>query len=390
MNKIKKYLEELFPIWFFAGLILGFLICALSGYCLSKENIFQNFVRFNLHISPSSQYFPNANQMLNLVKKNTTKDQIVVIIGGNSVLYGYGQEEKNLWSNQLNEKLGQKYKVFNYSFQGTAPFEGGYWVAEALFKQGYKVILVTNSAPAEICPPPGVNLRSVYFDFRNRNLLLQDKVRDDFVKDVDRQEGNLYLKDIEEKDLARKLDAMVYASDLWNWVSYNFFYTIWTSNNDLFLYPKKLLTEKKIYCEPPFKDAFDYDSDQIKIFQKEKMVWTDRSHWAPLPYAWIGFDNMAQRLVPVPMRKQSLVIITCQSPVLLKNFSMDEKKCTEMTYHWSALKWREFGYRAIVIGQGYQAQDFYDFKHLSDSGLSKMTDRLNVEVRDIAKELGYE
>ena len=55
-----------------------------------------------------------------------------MIVGGNSILHGYGQNADQIWTRHLQELLGDRYCVLNLAMRGGFPAEFAGPIAEAL------------------------------------------------------------------------------------------------------------------------------------------------------------------------------------------------------------------------------------------------------------------
>ena len=122
------------PPIFFIGIAIGLLVCSLAGRDIAKKNFYHNFQRFHRFISPAALFYPTTSQMMAIAESSSTPDQTIVVIGGNSIFNGLGQNAEDLWTVHLQKILGKKFAVFNFAMPAADPFEGAYWASEALLK----------------------------------------------------------------------------------------------------------------------------------------------------------------------------------------------------------------------------------------------------------------
>jgi len=128
-------------------------MCCLAGKYVSETFAYDPpFERFNEYLLRDTNYFPTASSMLNTVLQQSSEEQILVLIGGNSVLRGYGQGKSDIWSKKLQALLGGQYKVFNFAMPTGSLNMNAAVIGEALYLKGRKVILITNSLSS--IPPP--------------------------------------------------------------------------------------------------------------------------------------------------------------------------------------------------------------------------------------------
>lgn len=217
-----KYLA---PRLLFCSAFIAFLCCCLLGSSCRRQNLYADFKRFHVYLSPLSYYYPTSAQLLNLAEQKG-REKILVIVGGDSVFNCASLEASKLWTGLLERELGARYSVLNFSFQGGEPFEGGYWAAEALYKKGRKVIYLTDSQPGLCGEPIGTLLLPLFFDFYCRDLLLQDSQREAYKQRCLSDQSNHFDQSFSELERAGYLDRLTNARDLWQSIGYKNFFTV--------------------------------------------------------------------------------------------------------------------------------------------------------------------
>lgn len=382
--------DNLSPRLFFTGVLLGFVACCLAGYLCSKTNTFSNFHRFHVSINAHTVYYPSALQMINLIENSSKPDQIIVVIAGDSVLYGHGEKGANLWSDKLQQDLGDRYKIVNLSFEGTFPFEGGYWAAEALAKRGRKVIVITNAEPTEICLAPGYTLRATYFDFRNRDLLMDYPVRDEVVNELIEVDRGSFNETLDEQNLCKNIDRVTNSTELWNWIAYNGFFTIWSHYQPWFILPKKIFSDDFVSTVPPDLGYLKKKAEELKRDHSFCATQNADGEWVEVPDGWKYMDKVSPDLIPLQMRSRSIVLLPKVGPRMTDLLTPYEKQRNDAIYEIGARKWQEQGYNAVVIGKDFGAQDYVDMNHFSPSASQKVADMVATEVHAISKRSGYE
>src|SRR5271157_686214 len=133
--------------WFLLGLLLGFGALSWLGWRAGRTDYHPGYARIHPAISPEMNYYPTLNEMTAIVRQRCRRDQVLVIVGGNSILEGVWQPVGDLWSARLQELLGDRYCVVNFAFRGGSPTDGGAVVAEALREEFPRQILIVNEAP---------------------------------------------------------------------------------------------------------------------------------------------------------------------------------------------------------------------------------------------------
>src|SRR5215213_5158263 len=98
---------------FAVSLMLGLAGLAIAGRMVARVNQFDEFVRFYPRVLPSSYYYPTASQSVEIARAHRRPDQVLVIVGGSSVLYGAGQGSAEVWTLALQRALGERFAVVN-------------------------------------------------------------------------------------------------------------------------------------------------------------------------------------------------------------------------------------------------------------------------------------
>lgn len=136
------------PWWFLAGFAGGLAVMAALGRQAANTDYHPGFTRFIPPISPEASYYPTVNEMCAIVRARCRPDQILVIVGGNSVLLGVWQPADVMWSKRLQDLLGDRYCVVNLAMRGASPGNTGAVVAEVLRREFPRQIYIANEKPA--------------------------------------------------------------------------------------------------------------------------------------------------------------------------------------------------------------------------------------------------
>ena len=163
---------------FLVAIPLGFALAVWLGREAATYAKPDKFVRFHQGIAPESLFYPPFSTLENLALARWSPGRTLVIIGGNSILNGVGQSDKNLWSRRLQEELGERYVVVNLSFRGALPCEAGALVAESLIKRGLPVVLISNTAPGTVGRVAGGAYGYLYYNGLAHNRLMYHPARE--------------------------------------------------------------------------------------------------------------------------------------------------------------------------------------------------------------------
>src|SRR6187200_2255023 len=88
-------------IAFLLAFFLGLGGLALAGRAAASVNQFDRFVRFHRFLNPETFFYPTASEVVALARASAGPDQTIVIVGGNSIVYGAGQGADRIWTAEL-------------------------------------------------------------------------------------------------------------------------------------------------------------------------------------------------------------------------------------------------------------------------------------------------
>jgi hypothetical protein len=382
----------IFRVWpCLVGIIAGFLACCTAGAVAGHTNFYKDFHRFHEFISPSTYYYPTVSQMVSIVESKAKPDQTIVIIGGNSIFHGIGQQVQDLWSDKLTQDLGKNYAVFNFAQPGSLPFEGAYWTAESLLKRGKHVIFATIAVPTQGGIADGEKIYGyMYWDARAKGLLVHSAIRNAaIVKRLKTADNAEHIR-VSESDLSGQLDNLFHFRDLWSAVGYLKFFTVWSTPT----------------AENPFKPRIKYGDWQpypvsvekrfcsakelnvVRSFANNYFEITPES-WKAKDYLWHQLAVDMTELTPDQFKHNCLVVIAGHPPTYLNQ--LDGGSLARLRYAEKRSKetWIAAGYHSDDVGTRFSDDDYRDCLHLVASGGRKMAALVAENIRSINQELHY-
>jgi hypothetical protein len=385
------------PKTFLLGFVLGLALCSLWARVVSHRGYHPDFTRFHQRISPEGQYYPTVEEMCGIVRSKCRPDQILVLVGGNSVFYGVGQPVGKVWTEELQRRLGDGYCVINFAFRGASCLDGGAVIAEVLRQEFPRQIYVANTSPFVPPHPLGVETyRTIFWEARSRGLLEEYAPREELVRDF------LALEYGWDRRLelagAGMLDRVLRYHDLWNWVGYEHLFTIPN--------PMTPHLPHAIWGRRRFRDEEgDFESmsvgqrlrsqnreAEMKIVRGFSGTYYFKDYlgrWRVRPVARLNFQQVAKAAMPDNLRPRTLIMLSHNDPYYLKQLTPDERLREDAAYREGIAAWRQEGYRADEYGADYAPEDFGDRTHLTASGGRKLALHVARLVQDMAARLHY-
>lgn len=385
------------PVGFLVGLAVGLVGCSLLARWVSARGYHDTFTRFHVRLSPEAHYYPTIEEMRGIVRARCRPDQILVIVGGNSIFHGVGQPVGKIWTEELQRLLGPRYCVINFAFRGALCTDGGAYVAESLRREFPRQIYVANTSPFSVPEAYGVEpYRYLFWEARARGLLESFPEREQRV-------AEFFARDFSVGDRFELwgrfgLDRVLRYHDLWNWVGFRYFFTIpnpLTPARPQATWAREKFKDEEVDFETiPIHERFKAESRDAEMaivrgFSETHVTRTYRGGWAIRWKSRLEFEAAARAAFPDDLKRRTLIMLSRNSPIYLNQLTREERTREEFVYRESTAAWRSFGYRALDYGADYAPADFGDRTHLTASGGRKLAKKVAEEVVTLATDLGY-
>ena len=385
------------PRFFLLGLSLGLVALALTARVVSRRGYHEVFTRFHVRISPEANYYPTLEEMCGIVRARCRPDQVLVIVGGNSIFQGVGQPADRMWTVELQRLLGERFVVINFAFRGALCTDGGALVAEALRHEFPRQIYVANAAPFNQPAPYGLEpYRYLFWSARSQGWLEDFAPRNALVAEF----LLTPVEDIRQVEIrgANLLDQVLRFRDFWNWVGYQYFFTIQSPHTPDF--PSAIWARKKFRDEEnDFDDLPSYQRSTLAGMTTEMEIVrgftallyqrVGSESWKLDPQAWDAFLRVARGALPDHLKSRTLIMLSRNSPYYLKDLTADEMARENLAYQDGVAAWRAAGYASAEYGRDFEASDYGDRAHLTVRGGGKLAVVVAEKVQIIAKDLRY-
>jgi len=135
------------PIAVCVGVVVGFATCCVLGQLTTRKNIYKDFAPDPFLEQETSYYRRLATRGRGSRTMPPTSHKTLVVLGGNSVFNGSGQKRNELWSRALQEDLGDRYHVVNFSGRAPVRWTTAAVIFECLAREYPTAIFVTNTEP---------------------------------------------------------------------------------------------------------------------------------------------------------------------------------------------------------------------------------------------------
>lgn len=390
--------QYLRPKCFLLGIALGFTICCLAGYFVSTKARLHHFSRFFYSIEPQMFYYPTASELLVTARHEVNQNQILVLLGGSSIFRGVGQNPDELWSDELQRQLGDKFKVLNYATDAASFSSFGGAVFRMLRKEYPKIIFV--AAAYQFNSEGGMDgldpYRYFFWDAYYKKLFQPDKKEAAIIKRMQKEQIRT-VKGAEEHILS-VLDSRFYFRNLWNWVSYRLMFTAWSD----YAWKRPFRARRTYHDQPTPKEymkvlvdlqhnpeTIKKQTDFIKQIVTNVLVNPLKS---PLQIAepvisggYQGYDEVYQP----EDRSKILMVQTTYNTNIIASLPKRYQKGYWFITSESHKMIESLGYHVLDIGKKFSPDDYIDLSHFQASGGKKLAIEVAKKVREIAKHNNY-
>jgi hypothetical protein len=367
------------------GVAVSFLACCLAGRLVSRRPVYRDFVRFHQRIAPETLHYPTASQLRTLGEAQAAPEQVLVVVGGSSVLYGVGQRPQEVWTRKLQTLLGERYRVLNLGMPAGGVMEFGGVAAEMLAVNHPKLIFITTM----LVQGGGRSLglyRYVFWDAVYKGLLPQDPEHDAWVARLKLQQ---FVENPGFPELKRQMevDRFVYSRDLWTTLSYRRWSTVWAP-----LVQGSFRKARRQYEDsdpgPAIPFALRYPPANDAACMNIVRHWIATGE-APLQGPRPFLVTSAEEIFPPSSRPRTLVLFTQQSPYYVDRLTPVERAQYLSLFDRAPRLLEQAGIAALTVGRDWTVDDYYDLCHLSEAGGAKMAALVAPRVEEMAHRLGY-
>lgn len=367
------------PLPFLMGVVVGLVALSILGAIASPGSLVSSFVRFRLGTDAASGFFPTPRLLERIVRAQSDPEQVVVIVGGSSVLNGVGQRAEELWTKRLQEELGPRFAVLNFAMTGGRSSDFGIIPAESLLLQKRKVIYVADSNISFFT--------TLYFDSFYARTIYQAWLRGYLLPWVPRRD---YLSQAWISEPTMKVPALsalfdwaLNFNDLWNTIQYEYARLIWDDTVSGSLKPRRVFTES--VSSPAELHARFHRSDlSHEIVVARSQIYADR--------AW-GLEILSGQVevtMPRELRAATVAAVRLENPYLRKLLAPSEQSTILSQADAVVKRLQEIGFgRALIVDADFTDDDFVDRLHMVPAGGNKLATVLAPEIVSLSRQLGY-
>jgi len=399
---MERLCQYLVPWPFFSGIVLGVLICAVLGHRAGQEDIFRDRSRFLFKISPEGYVYPTVENLCQYVRGKAPRDKILVLVGGSSVPLGVGQPNSALWTELLQERLGDAFKVVNLGFRAAKYTSVLLPVAEALSGEYRKMILVSDTIPED--NPGWLQFNETSYSYPYDYVVWQSWIGGDLSPNGARK-GELLASLTSPKEKIRNhsaeeaihavMERLTASSNLWNLVGYRHVFTIYSGllrPHTPFWTPRRLIPDDEMKYEElePVPDRFE--KDMAGGLAMLRGLYVDHAvpdggaySFRPVP----SIERLSSRVPDAGLRGRMLFLVTSKSAYFVDQLTPEERR----RYDFAISEWVKTlgraGYRSMSLGLDYKAEDYVDISHFSEKAAPKMADDVMRGILEIAGQHGW-
>jgi len=376
------------------GLVVFLTSCAVFGRIAAHFERFDHFSRFFVYIQPQTQYYPTISELVGTTLALAPRDKILVVIGGNSIFRGTGQNPDGLWSKALQADLGEEYTVVNLSIDqaGMESFAGlAFRVLQVYYPRSiYVGTLDTRGFDALDGLP-------IY------RYLFWDAYYKGFFKTTPAERLSIsalrwrQLRTLDGLQLHSFaiLDSIFYFSALKNLISYRVISPDWTveipwpfkrrdwykEGND----PNLPLIQQRQANDKALADLMTARFTAAVTGSVTFSMGQAQLNPAVGDRVLASFDSF----FPSELRQKIIGVVIAPNPLFVAKLPPEIREGLAVIETRTIELFRKQGYRGFVAGMDYTPADYVDQGHLMASGGLKLADQVAVQVRVVSRQQGF-
>lgn len=379
-----------------AGFVLTLIGLGLVGRAVGYGEWWPGFVRYHPVITPEALYQPSVTEMCAIVRRQCRTDQILVIVGGNSIFQGVGQPVTELWTRRLQELLGDRFAVVNLALRGAHATDGAAIVAETLRAEFPRQIYVANISPLTGGAPAGSDVyRYMMLEARAKGWLVDWEPREAELEHYLKQPRNYPL--LRRQLALAKINAWTRHEEFWHWWSANLFFTFPTPRtpglSQAFRPRCSFPDQEPDTSLIPLAQRFPRSANETELaivrnFSANQYM-LESDEWKAVASYHAEFNRLVRDSFPDEMKPRTLIVISRNSPYYTRQLNELERARDERAVLDSLQSWRAAGYQAFDYGSDFKDHDFGDRTHLTKSGGWLLARSTADQVLGLANRLGY-
>jgi len=391
---LETFSAKIQPRSFCIGLTIGFVVMLGLGTWAQRSDIYGDRVRFFQAITPERSIYPSLENLACFVRGKAPADRILVLIAGSSISLGIGQPEKEMWSNELQKKLGPSFAVVNVSFRSMRYNQAGFPLLERLGKDYPRWLFISDIGPTDTNP---VSLRMDtnggpynYLAWQGIAWGILHGHKDSFRRashelQAASPEERVY---VQEKLLSGLWENITGASALWNWIGYR---AVFTAN--IFYYPpfRPLAhvrdDENKEGCKPSPERFTNQQALSIKsLTQQIGSIKTLTSKDAAQND---GLDGLSKAFPDEAFRRRTIFFISSWASYYVDTLPDADRFIYNDFFQLRQQQLRNLGFGAAAVGLGFPYSYFVDGSHFSWEASCLIANIMGEEVLRVARREGF-
>ena len=395
---LQRLSSFLLPIPFFVGIIIGLSVCIMAGWRASKVDVYGDRSRFFFQVSPEAYIYPTVDNLYQFVRGKAPLDKTLVLVAGDSVTLGVGQQEQHLWTKRLEQEAGDAYAIVNVSFRGARFTSVGLPLMELLAKEYSRFYVIIDTVP---CLWPGwLQHQTVYpYDYilwqswLSRGLVSNPTRDAELTSALTSNDEQIRLHS-QENLIRALLENWTFSSNFWNLVGYRYAFTSYSfylPPHLPFWLPRRLLSD-----DDPGESALPAIPERFEKYANESRSQVEGQYINRIETRSDGslrlnksseFAIMAlkQAVPDFALRRRILFLVLSRAPYVVDSLNAKERTKYEMSIsEWVRMLY-EAGFNAMPMGLNYRPEDFIDPTHFSNFASTRMAAEAASMLREMSE-----
>jgi hypothetical protein len=193
--------------------------------------------------------------------------------------------------------------------------------------------------------------------------------------------------------LGKWIDQFTYACDLWTYVGYKHFFTVWSDGHAHHPFrPRRLdregndpnirQTQLNIRNDPGYVRS---SAESGRNNARYRFVQGKDGQWQPDIASWNNLTQEWRDMFPRELRARCFPVFLRGNPYFMQTLTDDERRRTDLQYQLGRENLEREGYRVVQLrAEDFTADDYLDGGHFVASGGAKVAQAVAARIKDVA------
>jgi len=191
----------------------------------------------------------------------------------------------------------------------------------------------------------------------------------------------------EEVNLAQRLNSQLFFNDLWSFIAYRYFFTVWTSmTHHSWMSPRSspAFPDADYKWTPRLKEQYEIEKDGLVHLNKlGEFAYSFKSGDASAAKSILNLEEMLpQYLIP-----RTIIVLSSENPYFINRMDQKSRDRFNFSYNFIEESWKKAGYKTLRIGKEIPYEEWNDQFHFAAPAGNRLAIALTPIIFSMGKSL---